>query len=355
MAKAKKLKSGSWNIMVYSHTDSAGKRHYESFTAASKTEVELKAAEFKASKKRRVRHDLTVAEALNGYITSKDGVLSPSTIRGYRRMERCNYEPISKKFVNRLTSEDLQLFVSELSRDHSPKTVANVYALLSASLSMYAPDLNFKVTLPAKKKQLRVSPSDDDVSRLFSAADDKLKICIALAAFGSLRRGEACALKYNDIQGDSVYVHADLVQDASGEWIYKDMPKNAESVRIVNLPHEVIELLGNGDPDEFIVKYALPNTVSNRFKTLRNKLGINIRYHDLRHYFASIGAVLNIPDTYLSGFGGWRQDSPIMKNVYQNKIVPISEVYAQKMTSHFSSVIGMQDEMQDGFSESRID
>ena len=30
MAKAKKLKSGSWRCLVYDYTDASGKRHYKS-------------------------------------------------------------------------------------------------------------------------------------------------------------------------------------------------------------------------------------------------------------------------------------------------------------------------------------
>lgn len=347
MPKPKKLPSGAWNVMVYSHTEN-GKRKYLSITANSKAEAELKASEYKANKKRVTRYDLTVSEAIDRYIKSKEGVLSPSTIRGYRRMWEHNYDKILSKKIRSLTSEDLQFFVSDLSLSgQSPKSVKNIYGLLSSSLALYAPDLYFRVTLPAQRRIERISPTDEDVARLFNAADNKLKVCIALAAFGSLRRGEVCALKYKDIRGDSIYVHADIVQDQNNKWVYKDMPKEIDSVRTVKLPQEVIDLLGEGDPEEYIVKYSIPNSVSNRFNTLRKKLGIDIRFHDLRHYYASIGAVLNIPDTYLSGFGGWSQNSSVMKSVYQNKIIPIQNAYAEKMANHFKSVINMQDKMQD--------
>ena len=93
MVKAKKLPSGAWNVMVYSHTE-GGKRKYVSITAASKPEAELKAAEYKANKKRLCRYDLTVNEAIERYITSKEGVLSPSTVKGYRIMWWNNYDLI---------------------------------------------------------------------------------------------------------------------------------------------------------------------------------------------------------------------------------------------------------------------
>jgi hypothetical protein len=89
MATAKKLPSGSWRVQVYSHKDN-GKKVYESFTAPTKAEAEMKAAKYAMQKKLRARYDLTVKDALEGYINAKEGVLSPGTIRGYDRMRNNN-------------------------------------------------------------------------------------------------------------------------------------------------------------------------------------------------------------------------------------------------------------------------
>jgi len=88
MAKAKKLPSGAWRCLVYDYTDDANKRHYESFTAASRKEAEYLAAEFTLNKKNRKRdtEQLTVKTAAEKYISVKSGVLSPSTVREYERM-----------------------------------------------------------------------------------------------------------------------------------------------------------------------------------------------------------------------------------------------------------------------------
>ena len=57
-----------------------------------------------------IEHDrkLTVKDAIERYISSKEGVLSPSTIYGYRRMQRNRYESIEQLKVQELTSEDMQ-------------------------------------------------------------------------------------------------------------------------------------------------------------------------------------------------------------------------------------------------------
>ena len=333
MPTAKKLPSGSWNVRVFSHKDRYGKKIYESFTASTKRQAELMAAEYKVGKRPAADDDKTILEAVTGYISAKEGVLSPSTVRGYERMVKY-YKPIEHIKLYQLTNERIQIFVSDLSRILSPKTVSNVFGLLTSSIGLYLPEKRIKVTLPKIMHQKQLSPSDEDVRGLYDAACVELKKCIALSAYGSMRRGEISALKYSDIDGATLFIHADLVKDKGGKWIYKE-PKTPDSIRYKTVPAEVIELLGSGGPDEYVVKW-LPDTITKRFIDLRKSQGVNIRFHDLRHYYASIGAALGIPDLYLAESGGWKQNSKVLKSVYQNKITPISEVFEKKLNEHFS-------------------
>lgn len=344
MPKAKRLPSGNYRTQVYAGKDENGKPRYESFTAPTARESELLAAQFKADLNRKKQTDRTVGEAIDGYISAKEAVLSPSTIKAYKSQAKIRYDSIRNKSIRKLTSEDLQLFVSSLVGKVSPKTIANVYGLLSSALTLYAPDRVFRVTLPKKAKKKQTAPSDEEVQLLYNEAQGEMKVCIALAAFGSCRRGEICALKYKDVSEKGVYVHCDLVQDYNKNWILKEMPKNNESVRSVLLPEQVLDLIGSGDPEEFIIKKT-PDAVSSSFGNLRDRLGLeHIRFHDLRHYFASIAAVLDIPQTYIADFGGWRQDSPVLKEVYQNKIIPIADRYAGKLAGHFSGLIDSKED-----------
>ena len=340
MATAKKLPSGSWRVRAYIGTGPDGKPIRESFTAPTKREAELMAAQYLNDQERRERCDLTIAEALEGYIRAKEAVLSPATIREYDKMRQTRYGSIQAMSIRKIRTEDLQLFVSRLTTEGlSAKTVANTYGLLSSALAMYMPDVTFHVTLPKRAKKKQTAPSDEDVVKLFNEAGQELKICIALAAFGSLRRGEICALTYGDIDGNVIHITKDVVKDKDKKWIIKDMPKTSESVRDVTLPTAVLALIGKGSTDEKVVK-LIPSSVTREFCRLRDRLGLKeIRFHDLRHYYASIGAILGIPDTYLASFGGWRNDSPVMKQVYKNRIIKIEDVYREKMNEHFSELL----------------
>lgn len=340
MATAKKLPSGRYRVLVYIGNDDNGKKRYKSFTADTKKQAEMDAAQYMNDPSRKDRDDsLTVKSAIDRYINAKEGVLSPSTIYGYRRMQRNRYGLIEAKNIFDLTSEDMQKFISATSADCSAKYTANVYGLLSSSVSMFRPDVTFKVTLPKRVHKKQTAPSSDNVQELFNSADDEMKLCISLAAFCSMRRGEICALKYRDILPDGgIYVHADMVTDNDNVYHYKDMPKTSESVRVTYAPEKVMNMIGNGEPDEYIVKKP-PYAITKRFIQLRNKLCLDIRFHDLRHYYASVGAALGIPDIYISDFGGWRRGSPILKETYQNTMEDMSKNYSEKLKKHFSGLI----------------
>lgn len=339
MAKAKKLPSGMWRVLAYSHTDGDGKRHYESFTAPTKAEAEMQAAAFQSQKHRKTKNDMTVGDAIDGYIKAKEAVLSASTIREYKRMQKSEFCDIMRKRLKKLTSEDMQLFISDLSRRVSPKTVRNRYALLKSAIGLYAPDLVFRVTLPAKKVYRPSSPSDEAVRALFNAAGDKLRPGIALAMCG-LRRGEIMALKYEDIQDNIAHIHADMVLNYDKEWEYKELPKTDGSDRFVKLPPFVLDLLGEGEG--FIITWYNPNSFGAAFRRLNEKLGYSFHIHEMRRYYASAGVVIGVPDIYMADMGGWRHTSKVMKEVYQNKITSMADYYANKMNEHLEGIVSDQ-------------
>ena len=115
MATAKKLPSGNWRVRAYAGTDRTGKKIMVSFTAPTKREAELKAAQYLAENKTGSGpSDITVSDAIDRYITAKTAVLSASTIHGYRGLQRRYYDGIADKKVRALTTEGMQLFKSRL-------------------------------------------------------------------------------------------------------------------------------------------------------------------------------------------------------------------------------------------------
>ena len=163
MATAKKLPSGSWRVQVYAGKDANGKLQYRSFTRPTKKEAEYEALQWQLHYKEVSRDNtaMTLAEAMDKYIASKDGILSPSTIRGYDIIRREHLKGLMELRLNRLTPALIQEAINRESKPYtdqrgklhtpSPKSVRNVHGFLSAVLTEYCPDLRLNTTLPQKK------------------------------------------------------------------------------------------------------------------------------------------------------------------------------------------------------------
>lgn len=340
MATAKKLPSGQWRALVYDYTDANGKRHYESFTADTKKEAEFLAAEFALTKKERIKNNQTVAEAIDMYIERRTNILSPASIRGYKQMYKY-YGELSALRLKNLKQRDVELWVNGFSKTHSPKTVRNAYGLLKSVLAEYAPSLSINVKMPQKVKPTYHVPNDSEIKQIISyykEHDTDMLLAVYLAAFGTMRRSEICGLTADDVSGDTVHVRSAMVKDENREWKIKTT-KTVSSDRYVQLPSFVIESL----PKSGRIVKVNPDYITHTFGRTLKRLGIpSFRFHDLRHYSASILHAIGIPDQYIMARGGWSSDA-VLKQVYRGIIDDYNQRYNNVANDYFEK---MQHEMQ---------
>lgn len=319
MAKAKKLPSGNWRIRVYDGIGKDGKEKFKSFTAPTKKEAEYLAAEYLAKKKKESRavDDRTLSEAYARYIEIKSNTLSPSTVREYLHSSRRDFQELMPLKLSKITQEAVQSAVNVMSATHSPKSVRNAHGLLSAVLRMFAPDIRLNTRMPQSVKPEIYVPTEAEVEQLVaSIKGTEMMKAVLLAAFGSLRRSEVCALTADDIKGDIVSVNKAMVWAESKEWVLKP-PKSKAGFREVTMPDFVIEQLVPKEGQNRIV-CLVPTTITNFFSRDLKRAGMpHFRFHDLRHYQASILHAMGVPDKYIMERGGWKTDSTL-KNIYQH-------------------------------------
>ena len=351
MPTARKLKSGSWHCVVFSHYETAAdgtkKRKYESFTCSTpgrqgKAECERMAAEWYYKKRKGRCSDYTVREALDRYLASKEHVLSPSTLKTYTQYRNCYFGPIGMLLLRQIRSDDVQAWVSCLSIGRSPKTVKNIYNFFTAACAMFGLN-DLSATLPQKRGSTQHTPTDAEVSALLQYLDrpgkEDLRRAVMLSAFCSLRRGEICALTDKDIIGNRLLISKSVVRNKDGVWVVKT-PKTTESYRYVDVPGFLLDELRTIEGP--LVKLK-PHQVTNRFvDAIRYSHCTHFRFHDLRHYYVSISHALGIPDAYIMECGGWKTDH-VMKTVYLSTMDDRRQKEQEKLQAHFEA---MQNGMQ---------
>lgn len=345
MAKAKKLPSGSWRVQVYDYTDQNGKRRYKSFTCddpspAGRRKAEYMAAQFAQDKEIQFRSEKTFGQALTDYIAMREPVVSPRTVLNYKRMQKKDLKSLCDSKIADITQELIQEFVNKDIKTHSPKTVRDNHGLIAAVIKQERPEFALNTVLPKQIRPQLYIPSDEDVKKLIAlAADTDLELPILLAAFGPMRRGEICALDTEYINGNIVHVCKNMVLAPDKSWVIKS-PKSYAGDRFIDYPDFVAEkwkgLSGR------ITKLS-PDNLSNRFARLLNNSGIpHFRFHDLRHYSASIQHALGIPDAYIMSRGGWGNDG-VLKNVYRHSMTGKTQEMNNIANTYFTD---MQHDMQ---------
>ena len=341
MATARKLKSGSWRCLVFDGKDENGQRIYKSFTGPTKKEAEYQAAAYKMEHRDRVKEKITLREAMQKYCEMKSNVLSPSTLKEYWRSIDRDYSGLADLHLSSIDSKKVQIWINSMTGKVSEKTIRNRYGFLYVVLKTFQPHLRSSVTLPQRQKPVLYVPTDDDVRTLLAhlaGRDPELEKAVYLAAYGTLRRSEICALTAANVSGNVLQVHGAMVSGSDRQW-HRKTTKTTSSTREVEMPDFVIAKL----PDAGPLVNLNPDQVTRRFERALKRLELpHFRFHDLRHYAASMMHAIGIPDVYIMERGGWSSDGTL-KRIYRNSMDDYRRKFTDKMFGHFEI---MQHEMQ---------
>lgn len=340
MATAKKLPSGKWRVLQYDYTDAEGKRKYKSFIAETKKEAEYLASLYKMEKEDKERTGLTLDDAMERYVSMKENVLSPATVRLYKSYKQNHFHDLKQKPVEDITREDVQRFVNtELSNLH-PKTVRNIHGFLSAVLTEFAPNTNLNTSLPQKKKHDVHIPSKEEVQTMLELCEQKedktLYLAILLASNMGLRRGEVCALDWKDVdyKKKTITIRSAITITDEHEFVEKT-PKTYSGNRTVPVPDATLAELKRLSGTGKIVPLT-PDQLNNRFRRFKKHYGFSdYTFHNLRHYYASVMLSIGVPDLYAMKFMGHSTTS-MLKTVYQHIIDEREQECVADINQYFS-------------------
>ena len=341
MATAKRLPSGNYRVRVYIGKDADGKPQYKSITCPSKKEAERQAALYDAEREKSEEKGITVGEAIAQYIKNRSNVLSPASTRKYESMRRNNFATIQNRYVSEMKQPDYQAFVNEFALDHEPKTVSSVCGLLTSALKAIGNGAAIALKRPQIRKSSINIPTDAQIRQLIaSAGSPEMQCAFILAATLGPRRSEISAITWKDIDGNILHIRSALVQDKDGNWVKKST-KTAAGIRDLDLPKFLLERIlalkkENSRPNDYIIPVT-PNAITKSFNRAKKRAGISCRFHDLRHYNASVMLALGVPDKYAMQRMGHATPN-MLKNVYQHLISEKEQEVAQSVNAYMEKI-----------------
>ncbi len=343
--KARKLKSGKFNVVV-PYYDDFGNRRQKSFTAATKAKALKMAQDYLDGRNTIFDETTALRDAMRCYIDTRKGIIQPTTIRTYIILAENAFKCLQKTRLCDLRPIDIQRAISiEIERKNkSAKYVKNAYGLLKSVLKMFEVDINLSsVNLPKVVRKPTKLPDFETIYNIFKG--DEIELFVLLAAWLSLRIGEVAGLQFQDVDEEQklLYVRRTIIPTEDGNKL-REGCKTEKSARTLQLPDYILELIKaiphENETDQIL--QITPRALYGRFKRRVKKHGIDdMTFHDLRHLNASIMLMLGIPDKYAMERGGWATDN-ILKSVYQQTFSAERIKCDAKMDSYINGIINHQ-------------
>lgn len=330
----RKLPSGSWFVRVMVDGKSVG------ITRPTEKECLAAASALKAGFMEEKKSGLTVNKAIDQYIENRQNVLSPSTIRGYRTIQRTRFQTMMCKKLDTVTQDQWQRAVNAEAKLCSAKTLQNAWRFLSGVISEQT-GKRMNIRLPqVVQNDLPFLTSEEIPAFLEAAKGDKYEIAILLGLSG-LRRSEILSVRWEDIdlERGCIYVRGSAVLDENGVLVQKKENKNQSSRRTVPfLMPQLREAIGTAEKTGEYVVTCRPSAIQKAVTRICKRAGVTmITPHGLRRSFASLCYHLGVPEQIAMKAGGW-SDIYTMRKIY-TKISELDiQKQGEKITEFFSNL-----------------
>lgn len=312
---ARQLPSGSWTVQLRINGESI------SITRATEKAAVAEAMAVKEGviRARKTKSTPTLYDAIDEYISQRKNILSPSTIAGYRVIQRNRFQSLHLMRVSDITAARWQKAVNEEAKLVSAKTLKNSAMFVQTVIAEQTGE-RFSARLP------QVVPNDlpwltpEQIPIFLQAIKGSRYEIPALLALSSLRQSEIVAIQWKDIDTEkgTLTVHGAAVKGDDGKVIQKKENKNLTSRRVVPflIPQlkEAVEQK-RGEPKDFVYPHY-----SNVLRLNINRICAaadlpQVGVHGLRRSFASLCYHLGISEAVTMMAGGW-SDFRTMRKIY---------------------------------------
>jgi len=310
----------SWQIQVYIDSPEGRKRHFETVRGL-KNDAQRRLNELLVSMEKGIPVTvgrLTVEEHLkqwlNGYVKTK---CSQRTLDGYRSIVVRHLIPaLGKNLLKHLNQQAIQNYYGVACETLSARTVHHHHRVLSQSLK-YAVRQGYlgrnpceMVDAPRARKKIMRTLTPGELEKLLDNAVDSYYYPVIYTAVSlGLRQAELLGLRWRDIDLEMLSVSVSRVLYKRGGTCEFKEPKTDHSRRNVAMTpklaiflreykaqrNQFYQLLGKDMTLDDLVfanesgKPMDPSILSHSFSRIAKKSGLGtVRFHDLRHTFASL-------------------------------------------------------------------
>jgi len=281
---------------------------------------------------------MTLGEWLDRWLTDyKENTVRPGTFAGYRSCIENYIKPqLGGKQVSLVTAQDVQKLYRKLKengriKEHprfgsalSDTTINRLHAIFHQAMEdafhahIIAKNPTVGATVPKASHAPKRVLTDKELDTFLDAVrEDKIWgdfFYVELTT--GLRRGEICALRWEDFdtKQETLHVRRTLHKE-KGKPLTTGDTKTYAGTRKIVLPPSTAQLLRERKktaPTEWIFPNPFdpeqpiaPGTAYNRLKALLKETGLpDIRFHDLRHTFATHAIASGVDAKTLSGILG---------------------------------------------------
>jgi integrase len=358
---------GTWRLRVFTGRDGAGRpvqvtRTFKGTKRQAQSALAKFVSDVESGQAPLTRDTTTVAELLDRYIEDQMAVLQPGTVRGYRDKARRLSTSLGPVRLTKLTAQQLdRTYRSWLTEGLSPATVHHCHALLSAAVhqavrwGIVAAPITDNASPPPLRARTAATTSPATIRKLIETAEESrshvLGAAIALAAVTGCRRGELCGLRWSDLDLETgrIWVrravkhgldHRQLVVGPTKTHADRCITLDPLALAVLMAHRERVDEIASQvgtvlPPDAYILSVEpdstqplKPDSLGQAFRRVAERVGVNIRFHDLRHFSATqlIGAGTDVR-TVASRLG--HADPSTTLRVYSHAIADRDKAAAQ--------------------------
>ena len=292
--KAKRLPSGNYRVQYRKD----GKRY--SITRPTAYEAERAAGLMLDTVA-----DLTLHEAIDRYIAERRNVLSPSTICGYKVIQRNRFQAVMHL---PLIETRWQQAVNDEALNVSPKTLYNSWGLVKAVLK--ANNLTVpRVVLPQRIRNEHQFFQPDEIKKFVKIIEGHENEAQFLLCLHGLRKSEMLAVTDSDIKDGYIYVRGSIIRTDANTYVSRDSNKTVNSRRKVPIFIDRLKSLP-------LDRNCAPDTIGDRFQRVCRENDLpEIGLHGLRHSFVSLCYYLSISLMVTMKYGGYSNPS-VVQSIY---------------------------------------